>query len=39
MQSMDLNKAYNTYLEYKAEGIEPNHVTFTNLLSLTAGAW
>lgn len=34
---MDLSAAYEAYLRFKEQEVYPNHTTFTNLLSLTAG--
>jgi len=36
-QDMDLSSAYEAYLRFKKQEVYPNHTTFTNLLSLTAG--
>lgn len=36
-QDMDLSSAYEAYLRFKEQDVYPNHTTFTNLLSLTAG--
>lgn len=34
---MDLSSAYEAYQRFKEQEVYPNHTTFTNLLSLTAG--
>lgn len=37
MQSLDLDSAFQAYVDAKNVGVKPDHVVFTNLLCLTAG--